>query len=354
MAPMATHFATEKGEVTQKLIDYYVERGKGQVGLIVSESNYISLEGRGGAKRLGLYCDELIDGHEKLTSAVHKTGTKICAQLSHVGRYASPEVIGQYPLSCSTTILLGRGAPFLGIIPRKLKIEEIRDIIRSFGLAGRRAKESGYDAVMLHGASGYLINQFLSSYTNTRDDIYGKGFEGRIRFLLEVIAGLRKDVGTDFPIMVRLVADEKVRGGYGFEYIKRVAQRLESAGVAEINLTLGNNEAIEWSPGGLYFPQGYLAEYSKALKEKVKIPIGIVGRIRDIEVAERIITQKKADLIYLGRCLIADPLLPRKSSEGKFKEIRGCIACNRGCISNVYKGVEIACTINPELGKEGE
>ena len=354
MAPMATHFATEKGEVTQKLIDYYVERGKGGVGLIVSESNYVSPDGRGGIRRLGLYCDELMEGHQKLTKAVHQTGAKICAQLNHVGRNASLEVIGQYPVSCSSTILLGKGEPFVGIIPRKLDIEEIRQIVKAFGKAAKRANEVGFDAVMIHGASGYLVNQFLSPYTNTRNDVYGKGFNGRIRFLLEIVQEIRKNVGNGFPIMVRLVADEKLRAGYRIDYIQKVAIYLEKAGVDEINITLGNYEAIEWSPGGLYFPQGYLSDYSKALKEKVKIPIGTVGRIKDLEVAERIIREKKADLVYMGRALIADPFLPQKAAKGKSKEIRGCIACNRVCIGNLFKQKEIACAVNPELGREGE
>lgn len=352
MAPMATNFATEKGEVTQKLIDYYVERAKGGVGLIVSESNYVSRDGRGGLRRLGLCSDELVKGHEKLTNAVHQAGAKICAQLVHVGRNASLEVIGQYPVSCSSTVLLGKGEPFVGTISRKLEIGEIREIVMAFGKAARRGQEAGFDAVMIHGAGGYLVNQFLSPRTNTRNDVYGKDFNGRIRFLLEIIQEMKKNVGHGFPIMVRLTADEKLNDGYGIDYVKKVAICLEKVGVDEINITLGNREAIEWSPGGLYFPQGYLADYSKALKEKVRIPIGTVGRIKDLEVAERIIKEKKADLIYIGRALIADPFLPQKASKGKPKEVRGCIACNRGCLENLYKGKEIACAVNPELGRE--
>ena len=352
MAPMVTNFGTEKGEVTQELIDYYVNRGRGGISLIVCESSYVSLDGRGGRKRLGLYCDELIKGYQKLTKAIHDTGVNICAQLVHVGRNASPDVIGQYPVSCSSTILPGKGDPLVGIIPRKLEIEEIRQIVKAFGESGRRAKEAGFDAIMIHGASGYLVNQFLSPHTNTRNDIYGKGFEGRIRFLSEIIQEIRKNIGFDIPVMVRLVADEKLTGGYGIKYSQKVACYLENAGVNEINITLGNQEAIEWSPAGPYLPQGYLTDYSKALKEKVKIPIGTVGRIKDLEVAETIIQEKKADLVYLGRALLADPFLPVKAVEGKLKEIRKCIACNQGCISNVYKDIGIACTINPELGKE--
>lgn len=246
-----------------------------------------------GVKRLGLYSDELIKGHQKLTCAVHQTKAKICAQLAHVGRNGLPEVIGQYPISCSSTVMFGKGDPFVGMVSRELEIGEIRDIIKEFGNAARRAKEAGFDAVMIHGASGYLVNQFLSPYTNIRDDLYGKGFKGKVRFLLEVVEEIRSCVGVGYPIMVRLVADEKIRGGYRIDYIQKVAVHLESAGVDEINITLGNSEAMEWSPGGLYFPQGYLAEYSKKLKEKVKIPIGVVGRIKNFEVAERILREKR-------------------------------------------------------------
>lgn len=177
MAPMVTKFGTETGEVTQKLIEYYVKRARGGVGRVVSESNYISPDGRGGKRRLGLYCDELIEGHQKLTKAVHNTGTSICVQLVHVGRNAPLEVIGQYPVSCSSTVLLRKGEPLLGIISRELDVGEIKEIIGAFGKAAKRVQEAGFDAVMIHGASRYLVDQFLSPRTNTRRDIYGKWFK---------------------------------------------------------------------------------------------------------------------------------------------------------------------------------
>ncbi len=354
MAPMVTNLGTEKGEVTQELIDYYIKRAQGGVGLIVCESSTVSPDGRGGRKRLALHRDEFVMGHRRLTRALHDHGVAVCAQLVHTGRNASSRAIGQYPVSCSPAVLLGKGESLVGVIPRQLGIEEIRQLVRAFGESARRAMEAGFDAIMIHGASGYLVNQFLSPHTNRRDDLYGKGFKGRMRFLLEIIREIRKNVGLGLPLMVRLVADEKLPCGYKIEYAQKVALELERRGVDEINITLGNPEAMEWSPGGPYFPQGYLADYSKGLKERVKIPIGTVGRINDLRVAEQLIKEKKADLIYLGRALIADPFFPAKAAGGRSREIRKCIACNRGCISNVYQDRAIACTINPELGKERE
>ena len=352
LAPMATNYGTERGGMTERQIHYYLERAKGGVGLIISESNYVSLEGRGAINRLGLYDNGQIPEHRKLTHALHKVGTPVCAQLHHGGATVSMSAVGQYPVSCSATPLLTKGEPYVGNVPRRLSEAEIQDLIQKYSKAAWRAKEAGFDAVMVHGAHGYLINEFLSPHTNKRDDRYGGSEENRARFLLEVVESVRKVLGPQFPVMVRLTGEELFDGGYRIDFIQKVARWLENAGVDEINISAGNYEEWERMIAPPTVPEGFLAKNSAAVKEAVKIPVGVVGRIASPTTAERIIEEGKADLVYLGRTLIADPAFANKAREGREDEIRPCIACNKGCIDRMYAGLDIGCTVNAAMGKE--
>jgi 2,4-dienoyl-CoA reductase-like NADH-dependent reductase (Old Yellow Enzyme family)/thioredoxin reductase len=351
MAPMATNLSTPTGNLTKKQIAYYVERAKGGVGLIISESNYVSQEGRGSINRLGLTEDHMIEEHQKLTKAVHKYGTKICAQLHHAGVIAPVAAIGQYPVSSSSTILPSKGHGFIGIIPRTLSIVEINQLVKSFGQSARRAKEAGFDAVMVHGAHGYLINQFLSPHINKRIDAFGGSQCNRMRFLLNIIDEVRNNVGDCFPLFVRLSAEETIDGGYSLDFIKKLVLELQYHGVDEVNLSMGNYEKIEQIAPIPPYPEGCYVKYAKELKSITTIPIGVVGRIKTPELADKIIAEGKADLIYFGRELIADPFWPKKAHEGK--TIKGCLFCNRGCFDQILQGNEIRCAINYEVGREG-
>jgi len=352
LAPMSTNYATEKGSITERIIQYYMERAKGEVGLIISESNYVSLEGRGGVNRLGLHSDRQIKDHRKFTQAIHDLGTPVCAQLHHAGAAASMKAVGQYPVSCSTVTLLSRQGPFGGNIPRRLSESEIKDLMQCFLQAALRAKESEYDAVMVHATHGYLIHQFLSPHTNKRSDQYGGSEENRARFLLEICKLIRKLLGSHFPIMVRLTAKELLDGGYGIDFTEKLAVWLENVGVNEIGLSSGSKEEVGGSCAPPAYPEGFRADDSEVIKKKVKIPVGVVGRIMSPETAEQIIQAGKADLIYLGRALIADPEFAIKAKTGREDEIRPCIVCNRGCIDCLRADVGIKCSVNPSVGKE--
>jgi len=352
LAPMATHYGTKNGRMTQRQIDYYLERARGGAGLIVSESNYVTLEGRGGVNRLGLYDDHQIPEHMKLTEAIHGEGTPVCSQLHHGGSTVSMKAVGQHPVSCSSVPLLTRGELFVGNIPRRLSETEIQDLVGKFAKAAWRAKESGFDAVMVHAAHGYLINQFLSPHTNKRTDRYGGSDEKRARFLIEIVESVREILGTEFPIMVRVTGEELFDGGYGIEFIQKVATWLENAGIDEISVSAGNYEEMERMVAPPNFSEGFLAHNAAAIKEVVNIPVGVVGRIMSPETAEAIIKKGKADLLYLGRPLIADPEFPTKAEEGREAEIRPCIVCNKGCIDRLFAGLDITCSVNASLGKE--
>lgn len=351
LAPMATGFS-EKGRVTERQIQYYVERAKGGVGLIVCEGNFVSIDGRGGMNRWGLYDDNQIPERRKLTEALHKTGTPVCNQLHHAGATAMMEAIGQYPVSCSAVPNLTRGEHFVGNIPRQLSVAEIQDLVQSFSKAAWRARESGFDAVMVHAAHGYLLQEFLSPHTNKRTDKYGGSDQNRARFLIEIVESIRKGLGPKFPILIRLVGEESLDGGFPIDFIQKVAKWVENAGANEISISAGGYEEIERMIAPPNFPEGFLAKDSAAVKEVVKLPVGVVGRIVSPVTAEEILREGKADLIYIGRALIADPEFVKKTEEGRVDEIRPCIVCNKGCIDRLFAGVDIGCSVNAAVGKE--
>jgi 2,4-dienoyl-CoA reductase-like NADH-dependent reductase (Old Yellow Enzyme family)/thioredoxin reductase len=354
LSPMVTGYANAKGEITDRQISYYRERAKGGVGLIITESNYVSIEGRGNIQRLGLHRDDLIVGHKKLTEETHKYSVPICAQLAHNGTICSPKGNCLYPVSSCSRNYFETGDPYIGLVPRKLKISEIQDIVKAYGQAARRAREAGFDAVQLHGAHGYLTFQFLSPRLNNRSDEYGGTKEGRAKFLLDILREVRKQVGPEFPILSRLNAEDNLPGGYTMEFTKWLAKELVNNGVNEINLTMGTYEELDLLVKTGVFPQGGLADLTQVLKKEISIPVSVVGRIKNPEVADKIVADGKADLVYLGRALIADPEWPKKAMNGSAESIRPCISCNRGCFQRLMDGLDINCTVNPLVGREGD
>lgn len=346
MSPMATNYATQDGEITQRQIKYYEERAKGGVGLIITESCYIHPNGKGGPTRLGLWNDKHVFGFQKLADAVHKYDTRIVAQLHHAGYLAY--FTKEFPVSCSNV-----PSPSTGVIPRCLSVEEIKELVGMYGQAARRAKQAGLNGIEVHAANGYLIHQFLSPLFNKRKDKYGGHLANRMRFLLEIIATIRNLVGDNFPIIVKYSCNDFVEGGLTVQDATMIARVLELSGVNALDVASGvtalSDEMII-SPAAT--SQGHLMHLAKAIKEVVNIPVATVGRIREMGMAEDILQSKKADIICLGRPLIADPELPRKWLEGNEKEIRRCISCNDGCADRLGKGLDISCTVNPYVGKE--
>jgi 2,4-dienoyl-CoA reductase-like NADH-dependent reductase (Old Yellow Enzyme family)/thioredoxin reductase len=350
MPPMGTMYAKINGEVTDRLIAYYVERGKGGVGCIVVEFTNVRRDGNtNDLANTALYDDGLIPGYRKLVDAVHGTGTKIAIQLAHAGRRAHSKVIGEIPVAPSPIPRLN------GEVPRELTIDEIQAIIEDFARAAARAQKAGFDAVNLHMAHGYLINQFLSPRSNHRKDQYGGDLEGRSRFAIEVLRRTRDKVGEDFPITCRLCGDEVIPGGFDLKQSRVVAQKLEENGADAIDISGGANEGLYGSGAApSYRPLGFMTPFSQAIKEVVTIPVGIAGRIHDPFLAEKILEERKADFICLGRPLIADPELPRKLLEGRLEDIRPCTSCNLGCIDRIYRQLDMSCQTNPMVGREME
>jgi 2,4-dienoyl-CoA reductase-like NADH-dependent reductase (Old Yellow Enzyme family)/thioredoxin reductase len=301
----------------------------------------------------GLYEDRFIPGAKRLAERIHEFGAKIAGQL--ITSYhvilgsGTPEVVGPSPV----------GNQMMRCTPRPLALDEIHGIIEEYAKSARRAQEGGFDAVEILVGAGYLLNRFLSPISNKRQDQYGGSLENRMRIILEIIASIREKVGEGFPISVRLNVEEHMEGGHTIEDSKEIAQILEKAGIQMINMYTGWHESpVPTVQPSL--PKGAFAHLAEKIKSCVNIPVIAANRINDPWVAERILAEGKADLIGMGRALLADPELPRKTREGRIEEIVPCIACSN-CLTEIMgayrqwgKPVATFCTVNPVAGKEGQ
>jgi len=348
MAPMATRFASFNGKVTERLIRYYQERAKGGVGLITIEATAVSREGIGWKNNLSVYNDQYIPGLKKLTEALHKYGAKVSLEIFHAGSKAPVAITGQQPIAPSAVYQSG------GIVPRELEVQEIKELVKKFGAAAKRAKEAGFDVVNIHMAHGYLINQFLSPLTNRRTDEYGGSTEKRARFSVEAVKEVRKQVGDDFPIFSRLTVEEGM-GDIGIDINEsiKIVPILEEAGADVIDISGGSSYKPYLTEGTYSLEPGFLVYLAEAIKKVVNIPITIVGKIKRPELAEEILQKGIADFIVLGRSLIADPFWPEKALNNREKEIVPCISCVQGCTGRLAKDLDISCAVNPGVGREG-
>lgn len=351
MPPMVTNFAAADGSVTERFKAYHQTRAKGGVGLIIVEAAYVHPSGKGFQNQLGIYKDELVPGLRNLTEAAHSYGAKIAVQLHHAGRQTTSKVTGMSivapsPIPC----------PVKQEMPKELSVGEIKELVEAFRQAARRAKEAGFDAVEIHGGHGYLVNQFISPYSNKRTDEYGGTLDNRMKFPLEVIRRVREEVGEDFPIIYRMSAEEYVAGGLTLEETKVLAQKLVEVGVDALHISGGVYESSAMIIQPAAIPQGCFVENAHAIKQAIngKVPVIVAGRIKDPVMAERILREGKADLVSMGRALLADPELPKKVSEGKVQEIRKCIGCNQGCIDRLFQDIDIICLANALTGRESE
>ena len=349
MAPMVTWFAGDKGEVTQRMVDYYAERARGEVGLMVIEAIYYSAGKHPG--RLSIHDDEFIPGLRWLLNKIREADCKAVAEINpSQGRKDTVQPV------CASNVPISRYIPVprSDQKPKVLTIEEIIWLVKEFGKAARRIKEIGFDAVMVHGGGPYLVTEFLSPLTNKRTDEFGGDIKGRAKLAIELLQSARREVGDDFPIIFRLSVDQRFEGGLSINDALIVCQMLEKAGCNAIDVVSGSHAAPEWSIPPNTIPAGCNVDLAAAVKSKVNIPVMVAGKIHDPFLAERILEQGKVDFITLGRALIADPELPKKVREGRTEEIRQCLACNI-CHENItVKGLPLKCTVNPEVGRERE
>lgn len=319
MPPMGMGYANEDGTVSERVIRYYLRRAQGGVGMIVVENCIVDPQVVGVGPELRIHEDRYIEGLRRLVQALKPYEVVVGLQLNHMGRQTTlgtPVAPSPIPISPK------------GPIPRVLTAEEIRYIVEEFAEGARRARDAGFDFVEIHGAHGYLVCEFLSPASNLREDEYGGSLEGRLRFPLEIIRRIQERAGADFPVQFRLSAREYVPEGLTLDETREIARHLERAGVSSISVSAGNWQTLHYIMAPMFMPPGYLVEDAAAIKSVVSIPVIAVGRLHDVELAERVLQEGKADLIAVGRGLIADPEWARKVSEGRPEDIRPCISCN--------------------------
>ncbi len=350
MPPMGTSLGNDDSTVSDAVLAYIRRQASGGAGLIISEITSVHPSGSVGPSHLGAYDDRFIPGLSEYAKAVHEAGGKAAMQLHHAGRESLFRLMEGEAIAPSAVPSVVYRQP-----PREMTLEDIHEIVGAFGQAARRAREAGFDAVEVHGAHGYLLTQFLSALSNQREDEYGGSMANRARFVVEVIRSVRKTVGDDYPILLRISAEEFIKNGYTVEEIQAIVPDLVGAGADVIHASLGTHG----SPGGVTsaspeYEPGFNVWRAKKLKDSVGVPVIAVGRFTDPTLADEVIARGDADMVAFGRQQLADPDYLLKAREGRVKDIRICIACNQGCIERLMlePGSSVRCAINPETGQE--
>lgn len=348
------------GSVSERDIWHHSEIAKGGTGfIIVGATSPDGKTGRPTVTSLVADGDNYIPGLARLAEAMHRYGARCAVQLQHPGRQAAipryntmstNDMVIKVPWSAGHEVVYAN-AEEKGKEARAMTVEEVLDMIELFSEAAWRVQQAGFDAVELHAAHGYLLAQFMSPYTNRRNDRFGGSLENRMRFPLAIIDQIHKKCGKDFPVLVRYSVDEWIPGGRDLEESKIVARMFEEAGVAALDLS----QCITETPGAgfdpMYYEQGWTIYASEAIKKVVNIPVINSHTLRDPEYCEQILAEGKTDLVGLSRQLLADPYWPVKARMGKVREIRKCISCLVGCWQeSMLAKREIRCAINPAVG----
>ena len=345
MTPMGTNYGEQNGEMSFLHINYYEQRAKGGTGLLIVENASVdSPQGSNGTTQLRIDQDNYIPRLFKLCETVHKHGSCIAIQINHAGASAQSARINMQPVSASDVPSKAGGE-----IPRPLEKDEIMHIVKKYGEAAKRAQIAGFDAVEIHAGHSYLISQFLSPLTNKRTDEFGGSLENRARLAKLVIEEVRRQVGPFFPIFVRISADEFMEGGNTLDDCLDYLQYFQEE-VDVFDVSAGLNGSIQYQIDANYLPDGWRSYMAKAVKERYGKPCMTMGNIRNPQVAEDILARGDADLIGMGRGLIADPEWVNKVEFGDECDIRKCISCNIGCAGHrIGINRPIRCTVNPSV-----
>ncbi len=349
LPPMGTVLTNSDGSVSERLLAFFERRVKSGAGFVINEITSVHPKGSSFPGELAAFDDRYIPGLRKLVEVAHRHGSKIAAQLHHVGRESSGlldagEAMGP---SAIPSYVYGKA-------PREMTLDDIAEVIESFGKAAARLREAGYDAVEIHGAHGYLLCQFLSANSNKRTDEYGGDLRQRARFVIEVLQSVRRAVGDDFPISLRLSVEEMIKGGYTIDEMVPIIPEFVKAGADIIHASFGTHG----TPGGLTsapieYEPGFAMPLARRVKEVVDVPVIGVGRFTDPFTANDCIARGDADMIAFGRQHLADPDFLINAINGKPHETIECLACNQGCIEReMLEGRRIRCAINPETGME--
>ncbi len=351
MSPMGT-FSDEGGTFSRKTRDYYYERARGGVGMLILEGSYVTNKldpfvrshtaiGTDKQKKAWAYMVDRLQGH----------GARLCAQLTcGLGRlsyldkndnrppYGASELPLYFDPSQKTQIM---------------SVGQIQDTVGAFGEAVVMAKDAGFDAIEIHAHVGYLIDQFMSELWNKRTDDYGGSFENRMRFPTEIVKEIRSKVGHDFPILFRMAADHKLKSGRTLDGSLEIIKWMDQAGVDAFDVDAGCYERLEWVFPPTYLGDSCMLDIAAAVKQVTNKPVLNTGN-HTPESAVRALEEGKADFIMMGRALIADPDLPKKLFNGREEDIRPCIRCNEYCVNSLYSGRSVTCSVNARVGAEAE
>lgn len=356
MAPMATVLGNPDSTVSEAQLAYMKRRAQGGAGLILTEAVEVHPLGSAAPQCLAVWDDSFLPGLSKLAAVVHGEGGKIALQLHHTGR-ENPLLLMQQK-AVGPSAVPSNVFGFLGA-PREMTLEDIEETIAAFGSAAERAKAAGFDAVELHGAHGYLLMEFLSAHSNVRTDKYGGDFKARSRFIIECIEEVRRRVGKDYPVSLRVSGEEGIKGGYTIDDLVTVVPGFVAAGVDCINVsfgTYGNPKITLDEPSGcapVEYPSGFKAFLAKRIKEVVNVPVISVGRYTDPYAMDEVIARGDADLIAVARQHLADPDFLKNAREGHPEDTLECLACNQGCIERLaLEQMPLRCAINPQTGQE--
>ena len=350
MPAMGCSLAEVTGEPGPRMIRYYADRAKGGAGLIITEITRVDDEtGVGTPNQLSVTNTHVIGQLSRLVEAVHAYNTKLFVQLHHPGNQTPSRLIGgKQPVSASDVTCM-----VIGEKPRALTTEEVEGMVKKFVTGAVIAQKAGVDGVEIHGAHGYLVSQFLSPHTNKRTDKYGGSFEGRMRFVTEIIMGIKAYCGPKFPISVRINGDDFLADGITLEDAVNQAKYLEALGVNCINVSCGTYDSGATIIEPSYFAEGWKKHLSTAIKNAVSIPVIAVDNIKRPSVAEALLEEGASDYVGIARGFLADPNWGVKAKKGLDVEIRKCLGCME-CFRILNDGLPLGCTLNPILGREFE
>jgi len=343
MGSMHTGLEEAKGAY-EKMAAYFGERAKGGVGLIVTGGIAPNKAGMVGPFSSKLTNIKTADKHKVVTKAVHEHNGKICLQILHTGRYA------YHPFAVAPSAKKSPISPFK---PWELSKRGIERTIKDFAKTAKLAKHANYDGVEIMGSEGYLINQFIAAKTNHRTDEWGGSYENRVKFPLEIVKRVRKEVGEEFIIIFRLSMLDLVKGGSSWDEVALLAKELEKAGVSIINTGIGWHEARIPTIGTMV-PRAAFSWVTRKMKAEVNIPLVTTNRINTPEIAENILENGDADMVSMARPFLADPEFMNKAEQGRADEINTCIACNQACLDHIFARKTSSCLVNPRACNEAE
>lgn len=335
--------ANSDGYCSVELANLILELAKGQIGLIITSHAYVNQTGQAGIRQLGIYRDQLISSYVEMVEKVHREGSKIIMQIAHAGCRSSINLTKKQSLGPSSIEIKGCGRC------REMTKDEIFQTIEDFQKAAVRAKKAGFDGVQIHAAHGYLLSQFLSPFFNKRKDEYGGNIENRARLILEILQAIRTELGQQFAVLIKLNSEDFIEGGFTQGEMVQVSAMLESAGIDAVELSGGTSLSLSKFSSSRVGKidskeeEVYYRDAAKLFKEKITVPLILVGGIRSYEVALELVEKKLADYISLCRPLIREPDLIKRWQEGDIKKA-ACIYCNK-CFVPTRAGKGIYCVV---------